>query len=269
MLSNAQLAQLALLEVYGLLFSDQEIDAFIRSAWPVGSHLVPNRIEGAWKALKAAATDTELVALLNSEGEDADLLRGATEDVLHKVTVMLANCKPLGSKMDWPTAYNEPKTGRIDPRVAPAEKELTLWKQTILATSQPATPGDFQRRLEKCKGVVEKLAEEGARMQPLGSGPATDRVACEERVFRGDLASGSLPGTVFFQRRQARRAAGEVYARINAEARAKSRSVGLAGIERILAGLDAHKDDPGSSPASMATASQDSDRSAGGVRPRS
>ena len=224
-------AQLALLEVDGHLFSDQEIHAFEGSSWPDESHLVPNRMEGAWDALKDAVTNTELVARLHAQGKDGDLLRSVTESVLHKITVMLRNSSPLVSKRERPKPPRVPRTTKTDPRVATWTEQLAIWKRTILPTALPSNPDDLRRRLEACKNEVERLVEEKARLQPLGSVRATDLMKCK---FRGGLLDCDLSSILWLQESSAQSAAEAVTTRIKAGALAKSRSAGLVAINAMM-----------------------------------
>lgn len=222
----------ALLEVNAHLFTDEEVEYYRSNSWPGESHLVPNRIEGAWKALKDAVVDTELAAYLHSNKEDADLLRLVTKEVVDKITLMLNNCNPLVSKLHLPEKYDTPeKDGRYDPRVLRWKRQLEKWKASILYTS-PIRDADLQQRLEACMKVVGELVEERRRMQPLVSEYANDSPAREERTFRGDLANADAATRKRVQQRQTKRANAAVNDWTNSVELAKRQSAGLNAIER-------------------------------------
>tara|TARA_Y100000389_G_C17459028_1_gene520286 strand:+ start:435 stop:1133 length:699 start_codon:yes stop_codon:yes gene_type:complete len=225
-------AELALLEVNAHLFTDEEVKYYQSESWPGESHLVPNRIEGAWKALKDAVVDTELVAYLHSNKEDTHLLRRVTEEVVDKITRMLNGCNPLASKLHLPKEYDAPKMdGRYDPRVLRWKRQLKKWKDSILCTSL-GDDSERQRRLEASVKVVEELVEERRRMQPLVPEHATDSLAREERTLRGDLANADAATRKRVQQRQTKRADTAVNGWTKSVELAKRQSAGLNAIKR-------------------------------------
>lgn len=227
-------AACALLEVNAHLFTDEEVDYYRRNSWPGESHLVPTRIEGAWKALKDAVVDTELVAYLHSNEEDTYLLRPVTTEVVDKIALMLDTCNPLASKLHLPGKYDVPDTdGRYDPRVRRWKRQLVKWKESILCTSL-GDDSERQLRLEKGVKVVEELVEERRRMQPLVSEHATDSLAREERSFRGDLANADAATRERVQQRQTERANAAVNGWTDSVKLAKRQSAGLNAIKRAI-----------------------------------
>lgn len=248
--------KLALLKVDGLLFSDSEIAAFGDAAWPAESHVVPNQLDPAWDALKDAATNTGLVSLLYAPGDDSDLLRRGTREVVAKIKTMLQKSRPL--------AFKRGSSSRVDHRVAGWKKQLKEWENSIFYTGD--LPKDVAPRLAECRKVVEALVEESARMKTMGSGPARDKLSGQERAFRGDLASGDVEAVVLFQNRQAKRATTQVFESINMVSRAKKASVGLKQIDELAQML---RGDSPQKPDSDDSFMSDSDSSGGetDVRP--
>lgn len=195
---------------------------------PPGLERWPNRIalaylRQAWDALNAAATDTELIALLHSTDEHTDLLRGLTEDVVDVIQRTLA-----------------------DMRVQAWQEELDIWRKSIPPISQsmdeaslsdPNTLEGLMKSLVKCKAFVEQLVAKSVRLMPLSSGPATDKEACYERVVRGNLAHATLEQLLFVLERQAERAAASLRDSITITERKKQGSVGLRAINNAYADL--------------------------------